>query len=151
MFLRKYTPSDCPALMALFRQTVHTVNAGDYTPEQLDAWTSGQDPVCWNQSLLDHESFVAVENDRIVGFGDINQNGYLDRLFVHKDHQGQGIGTALCQLLEQCVPGRKHTVHASITAKSFFEQRGYTVVEEQQVIRHGVTLTNYRMEQMRSF
>lgn len=37
MILRPYRSEDCPALAALFYDTVHTVNARDYTPEQLDA------------------------------------------------------------------------------------------------------------------
>ena len=36
--------------------------------------------------------------------------------------------------------------HASITARPFFENRGYQVVREQQVERQGVFLTNYVME-----
>ncbi len=39
--------------------------------------------------------------------------------------------------------------HASITAKPFFESRGYRAVFQQHVIRHGVVLTNYRMEKYR--
>ena len=35
--------------------------------------------------------------------------------------------------------------HASITAKPFFERRGYKAVKEQQVERKGVLLTNYVM------
>ena len=34
-------------------------------------------------------SDVALENNVIVGFGDIDNTGYLDRLFVHKDYQSQ--------------------------------------------------------------
>lgn len=41
MQIRKYRPSDCRELAELFYDTVHTVNAGDYTKEQLDAWTTG--------------------------------------------------------------------------------------------------------------
>jgi len=37
-------------------------------------------------------------------------------------------------------------VHASITAKSFFESRGYKVVKEQKIERKSVLLTNYFME-----
>ena len=37
------------------------------------------------------------------------------------------------------------TTHASITARPFFEQRGYRVVKEQQVERRGQMLTNYVM------
>ena len=80
----------------------------------------------------------------IVGFGDMASDGYLDRLYVHADHQGQGIATALCDRLEQAVQG-PITTHASITARPFFEKRGYAVIKEQTVERQGVALTNFVM------
>ena len=42
MHIRPYRSSDCPALAELFYQTVHAVNARDYSPEQLDAWADGR-------------------------------------------------------------------------------------------------------------
>ena len=38
MELRPYRPADCPALLELFRQSVHRAAAGEYTPAQLAAW-----------------------------------------------------------------------------------------------------------------
>lgn len=38
------------------------------------------------------------------------------------------------------------TTHASITAKGFFEKRGYRLIRAQQVERSGERLTNYVME-----
>ena len=62
MELRRYQQSDCEELTELFYHTVHTVNAKDYTKEQLDAWATGQaDLAKWNQSLQEHYSIVAVE------------------------------------------------------------------------------------------
>ncbi|MEE1466132.1 MAG: GNAT family N-acetyltransferase, partial [Clostridium sp.] len=46
--------------------------------------------------------------------------------------------------LERFVEGNI-TTHASITARPFFEKRGYRVVKEQEVERSGVVLTNYVM------
>ena len=40
----------------------------------------------------------------------------------------------------------KIITHASITARPFFEKRGYRVVKEQQVNRQGILLINYVME-----
>lgn len=147
MIIRKYEPSDCKALSKLFYDTVHSVAAEDYTEEQLDAWASGNvDLEKWNCSFLEHYTLVAVENEIIVGFGDIDNTGYLDRLYVHKDYQGKGIAKAICDELEQTVQDGKVTTHASITAKPFFEKRGYRVRKEQQVERQGILLTNYVME-----
>ena len=89
MQLRRYKQSDCRELAELFYNTVHTVNAADYNNEQLNAWATGHvDLEAWNKSLLEHYSIVAVDNGIIVGFGDIDQTGYLDRLYVHADYQG---------------------------------------------------------------
>lgn len=149
MTLREYRPADCKEITELFYHTVHTVNAKDYTREQLHVWATGQvDLDKWNQSLQEHYTIVAVEKDVLVGFGDIDSTGYLDRLFVHADHQRKGIAAAICDRLEQAVPGTI-TTHASITAKPFFEKRGYKVVKEQQVERQGIALTNFVMEKTR--
>ena len=157
MSIRPYRPEDCEALARLFYDAVHTVNAKDYTKAQLDVWATGNvDLEAWDRSLTAHFTLVAEENGVITGFGDMDSSGYLDRLYVHRDFQGMGVGTALCQALEQeavravrqtkadasvCI-----TTHASITARPFFEAQGYQVQREQQVERKGVLLTNYIME-----
>lgn len=146
MVLREYQSSDCRELAELFYHTVHAVNGKDYTKEQVDAWATGKvDLEKWNQSLHEHYSIVAVNDGIIVGFGDIDKTGYLDRLFVHKDYQGKGIATALCNQLEKSVQGRIIT-YASITARPFFERRNYLVLQERQVERRGILLTNFLME-----
>ena len=146
MLIREYQSSDCKELAELFYDTVHRVNARDYTKEQLDVWATGQvDLEKWNQTLKEHYSVVVVEDNAVVGFGDIDRTGYLDRLFVHSDYQGKGIATAICNQLESAIPGCIIT-HASITAKPFFEKRGYRVIKEQQVERQGIFLTNFVME-----
>lgn len=145
MKIRRYQQSDCRELAELFYHTVHTVNAKDYTKEQLDVWaTEDMDLDRWDQSLQAHYSIVAVENGRILGFGDIDKTGYLDRLYVHASCQRRGIASAICDRLEQFYGGNI-TTHASITARPFFEKRNYKVVTEQQVERQGLFLTNYVM------
>ena len=122
------------------------MNAKDYTKEQLSVWATGSvDLQKWNRSLLEHYSLVAVEGGGIAGFGDIDQTGYLDRLYVHRDYQRKGIATAICDGLERTVQG-KITTHAYITARPFFEKRGYTVIKEQRVERQGIALVNFVME-----
>lgn len=149
MLIREYQTSDCKEITELFYNTVHTVNAKDYTKEQLDVWATEQvDLVKWNQSLQEHYSIVAIEDEVIVGFGDIDKTGYLDRLFVHADYQRRGIATAICNKLEQAVKG-DITTHASITAKPFFEKRGYKILKKQEVERQGIFLTNFIMKKDR--
>ena len=146
--LHPYRPEDCPALAHLFYETVHTVCAADYTPAQLEAWApgSGPDLAAWDASFQAHTTLVAEIGGRLAGFGDLDPAaGCLDRLYVHKDLQGRGVATALCNALEEASAGPVVT-HASVTARPFFARRGYRVLRAQQVERRGVTLANYVME-----
>lgn len=144
--LRRYRESDAEEIRRLFYFTVHTVNAKDYTGAQLNAWAPKEyDLEKWSKSFGEKFCVVAVENGAIVGFGDIDETGCLDRLFVHHEHQNEGIGTAICDALEKTANG-KITTHASITAKPFFENRGYKTVKEQLVERNGIKLKNFVMQ-----
>ena len=147
MKIRRYAPDDTDEIINLFYNTVHTVNACDYTSEQLDAWAPrNMDSAEWNASFKRHFAVVATDGKKIIGVGDIDANGYLDRLYVHKDFQGKGIATAICNRLESEIGTKTIITHASITAKSFFEKRGYKLVKRQEVERQGILLTNYIMQ-----
>lgn len=144
--LRKYQPEDCPAMIQLFVETVQAVNIRNYTQMQIDAWAGGKmDAAEWNRSFLAHETVVAVRGQTLVGFGDLAADGYLDRLYVHRDFQGRGIARAICDWLEMKYAGTEITTHASVTAQPFFEKRGYQTVSCRQVERNRILLTQYVM------
>lgn len=148
MVVRRYLKADLEDVIEIFRNTVHKVNIKDYTQEQVDAWAPNSiNREDWNKILSEHHTFVALKDSIIIGFGDIDNTGYLDRLYVHHDYQRQGVATQLCAKLESMIDyDTKIITHASITAKPFFEKRGYSVVTEQFVERSGVFLKNYIME-----
>lgn len=117
---------------------------------QLDVWATGQvDLAAWDRSFREHDTVVAVEDGCIVGAADMDTVGYLDRLHVHKDHQGEGIATALCDQPEG-VHRASFTTLASINARSFFEKRGYRVLQELQAERGELGLTNFVMEKAKN-
>lgn len=147
MKLRSYRPADLAEIETVFYDTVHTVTVRDYTAAQRDAWASGKvDSEQWNESFLAHHTVIAEQDGKILGFGDMDAEGYLDRLYVHKDFQRQGIATAICDVLERAAETDFFTVHASNTARPFFEKRGYALLKEQQVERCGVLLANFVMK-----
>ena len=145
MELRKYSGSEMKDITELFYQTVHTVNAADYNREQLDAWApKDNDYEHLKAALRNNLTLLAIEDGKITGFADIDENGYLDHLFVHKDYQRRGIASALCSRMEEGF--KRIETHASITARPFFEKRGYVVVKAQDVEIRGEVLRNYVME-----
>lgn len=149
MQLRPYACRDLQYLTQLFYDTVHTVCAKDYTAAQLDAWAGkDMDQAAWDRSFTTHFTLVAEEGGMLLGFADLNGE-YLDRLYVHHACLRRGVATALVDALESHARLCKRTcitTHASITARPFFEQRGFRVVREQTVLRGGVELNNFLME-----
>lgn len=116
--------------------------------ELLNTWIEEEKSNRW-KSLLDNIAYLVEIDDVIIGFADITIEGYLDRLFVHKDYQRKRIASQLVKKLESLLILRgvkKITTEASITAKPFFERMGYLVVREQNKQSGGVTLTNFLME-----
>ena len=92
--LRPYEEGDLQAVVSLFYDTIHSVNLEDYTPEQADAWAPKEpDSSRWRNLLTGEDTWVAVQDGRIVGFA--NRDGeYFDCLYVHKDYQRRGVAKA---------------------------------------------------------
>ena len=148
--IRQVNLSDIPALQELYQHTVLTVNRKDYTAEEVADWAScGDDTSHWGE-LFEEQHYVVAENEEgvIVGFGSVNDDGYMHTLFVHKDFQHQGIATSLYKYLEAYARERgakRLTSEFSITEKPFFEKQGFQVDEEQKRKANQMCLTNYKM------
>ncbi|VTT98997.1 acetyltransferase : Glr3142 protein OS=Gloeobacter violaceus (strain PCC 7421) GN=glr3142 PE=4 SV=1: Acetyltransf_10 [Gemmataceae bacterium] len=146
---RPFRRDDVPALFELFRGTVHRVNSRDYSPEQVAAWAPPEtNPARW-ETLASRFAVVAEVGGDVAGFADLEPDGHVDRFFVHADHQGRGVGTAMmAAILSEAGRLRVPRLFAevSITARPFFERHGFDVLAEQQVVVRGVSLTNFRME-----
>lgn len=95
MEIREYTSNDLHEILKPFCDTVLTVNSRDYTFEQIAAWTKNINAQKQDSSLSAHYPLVAVIDGQIVGFGDMGDSGYLDRLYVHNNYQRMGTATAI--------------------------------------------------------
>jgi putative acetyltransferase len=150
--LRPYRPDDAPALLALFRDTIRRVNCRDYSPKQIAAWASDDiDTVSWFGRFTGRFVPVAEEDDRPVGFAELEASGHIDRVYVSADHQRRGIGRQLLAavLAEARRAGLARLfTEASITALPFFEAHGFTVLAPQVMTCRGVEFVNYRIERV---
>ncbi|ARV60505.1 GNAT family N-acetyltransferase [Nostocales cyanobacterium HT-58-2] len=152
MKIRIYEIDDTEEIMKLFYNTVHEVNIRDYTKEQVDAWApTNMDIQVWIQGLKSKLTYVAEESHKILGFGELEENGHIDRFYCHKDFQGRGVGTQILEQIElkaRSLGIKKLFTEASITAKPFFERKGFIVVRKQQVERRGQKFINFQMEKV---
>lgn len=148
--VRPVRENDIPELRELFRSTVLSVNIRDYTREEAEDWASCGDSIGHWRELLSENTFIAAIDvcGKIIGFSSMNANGHLHSMFVHKDWQNKRVATVLLSEVENLAA--KYGVaeiisEVSITARPFFEKRGYEVVKTQKRRANRLELTNFVM------
>ena len=148
--IREAQQTDTIALKELFQYTVLAVNSKDYSQAEVEDWAScGDDLSNIEEMIKTHYFIVAVnQQSQIVGFSSITSQGYLHSMFVHKDFQGKGIATMLLEEIERYAITAgimRITSEVSLTARPFFEKKGYIVKEEQKRKANQLSLTNFWM------
>ena len=148
--IRKYTKSDVQSLLALFHDTVHSINRKDYTTEQLNAWmpSAVESMDIWKDRFKKEKTLIAESDGKVVGFGGL-QDKQIGMLYVAGDFQGKGAGTALLKTLEKKLRKagvQTATAEVSITARPFFEKRGYSWVKDNRKMVNGQEFLNFFME-----
>ena len=148
--IRAALQSDDVELKNLFQNTVLAINRRDYLQAEVEDWASCGDDLSNIEDMIKTHYFIVAINQQleIVGFSSITPQGYLHSMFVHKDFQGEGIATMLLNEIEQYAITNgiiRITSEVSLTARPFFEKRGYIVEEEQKRKANQLSLTNFWM------
>ena len=144
MLIRLFQEQDSEQIAQLFHDTIREVNIRDYLPAQVQAWA----PVDlyftdWTEDCSSNFTYVAEEENKIIGFAQLETDGHIDCFFCHKDYQRCGVGTRLYRAIEAKALELKIErlfVEVSITARAFFKSRGFSVVKEQQVTCRGLVV-----------
>ncbi|WP_427872092.1 GNAT family N-acetyltransferase [Flavobacterium sp. MMS24-S5] len=150
MTFRNAAISDLNEMQQLYIETIQSVCKNDYNPEQIKAWTYGiNNKERWLEVIEKQYVLLAVIENKIAGFATLKNGNYIDFFYIHKDFQRQGIADKLLAELEleaQKQHSKMITSDISITAKPFFEKKGFVAKAEQKNIRLNVELINYKME-----
>lgn len=148
--LRTAVIEDIPGIIEMYRQTVFTVNAKDYTPAQIKVWADGAlNLQRWEAAIKDQYFVLAEEHTTpglksdpslkkegsniVAGFSSLAKEGYLDFMYVSKDFQRCGVASKLLAAIEQKAKEQKNSEiysHVSKTAKGFFQKMGYEHKED---------------------
>lgn len=147
--IRRYEPPDAAPTLRLFERAIRITARARYTEQQVSAWLGGgRDLDEWDRDRRATETFVAVLDDQVVGFADLAENGYVDRLFVDPDFGRRGVGARLLDHVRHRARARGITrlsTHASLVARPVFEAAGFVVVERETVRRGDVELDRFVM------
>jgi putative acetyltransferase len=150
MNFRKATLADLKEMQELFVATIKSVCQKEYNKQQIEVWTSGvNNTERWIEVIEKQFVLLALIENKIVGYGTLKDSNYIDFFYIHKDFQRQGIANNLLTRLELEAKKRSSktiTSDISITAKPFFEKKGFIVKAKQKNIKSGVELINYKME-----
>ena len=151
IIVRKYKPEDSQDLADIYYNTIHLINIQHYTDEQIKVWApdTSLESSEWAKKFEKTKPLVAMIGEIIVGFVEFEPNGHIDCFYCHHNYIGCGVGSILMKsVYEIAIQKEIKRIFAevSITARPFFEKQGFTVIEEQTVVLHGVKLINYKME-----
>jgi putative acetyltransferase len=134
MKLRKFKIGDEKYLSKLHEETIRNINSKDYSVEQIETWPSILNNYSnFLETLKNNICYVIELNKNIVGFGDMSYSGEIYRLYTSKDFQGLGIASKILNKLEQEAKKLKIkniTLESSLTAKTFYESKGYVIIEK---------------------
>lgn len=149
MTIRRYQPGEESGIWDVYFRATHESNARDYHPDLLNRWApADQDMTEWRERCLQKNPFVAIMEDRIVGMAELERDGFVDYFYVSPDFQGRGIGSGLLARLEHEAREMKAsllTADVSLTAKEFFEARGFIVTEAKLNVIIGHPAPNFAM------
>jgi putative acetyltransferase len=144
-----YHSSWLPRLISLFSRAVHAIPVQHYSNKQKDAWAPKDlDQNRWEKKLQSVRPYLALVDEKLLGFMSMDEDGYIDLMYVDPDFQRKGVGKALFDYLRRSAFKRNipsMSTYASKVARPFFEQMGFAVVQENQVELRGETLTTFTM------
>lgn len=145
-----FRKEDLDELIQVFRDAIR-LNANEhYSAAQLDAWAKkADDRDAFAASLDEGWVRVAVDDDGIVGFAQINMPGHIAMLHTAPRVARQGVGTLLLDdmlALGEAMGADVLTVEASSVARDLFAFFGFTETATEVVERHGVSFTRHLMQ-----
>lgn len=127
LLLRPASEADLPTLaevhLAARRAAGDSFPPGAHGDEEVRAWVASWD-------LTAYDVWLATLGERVAGYARCTPS-WLDDLYVHPDHQGSGVGTALFELVTTLRPQGfcLWVFESNEPARAFYRRRGCLELE----------------------
>jgi putative acetyltransferase len=149
---RRARPDDAEEILAIKRAAIEDLEHWQYSPEQVDAWKPKDSYLDTFEEAIGDDRFVVHVGERdgdIVGYGALNvPDERIDAVYVHPDHHGHGVATALVKQLElsaQFQGIERIDIVAARNAVPFYESVGYWRLDDEVTTIEDVDVVFVRM------
>ena len=142
------TSDQLQSAIVLIHSSIDALNGKDYSQQEISAMKKYQNKESLQTKLnRGAKYFIAVDGDRIVGIGGIEEDS-VSTVFVDPKYKGKGIGKAIMGLIENAALDSGITqigLGSTITARGFYEKQGFYQVKEQFLELQGLKIKMYLM------
>ena len=110
-------------------RAIQEVCKSHYSQKEIEDWSEALKPTRYNEPIKRGAFFVAVDDNVIVGFGNLNQDsGEIEAVYVAPEYVRRGVGREILQTLENVARDGGLTrlrLSSSMNAVQFYENAGY--------------------------
>ncbi len=147
--IRPYHDGDEVSLVEVFKRSILGIAPARYNARQVRVWSnSAADTAAWRKRMMQHETFVALERDRFVGWIELAADGHIEMLYCAPEATRRGTADelyakALARAKELQL--QRLFAEASVFAESFFLRHGWSIDGRDVIVRSGVATPRARM------
>lgn len=155
-----YQAAYAQSVSQLFHDAIHAIDESQYCAADKSAWSAKpRSAYHWHKRMSQTKAWLVVDSSVIsagkpvcCGFINIetgyHSQGYIDSLYVHPAHQGQGVAKSLYEAMESWARAQGYTeltVDASRLSKSLFLSYGFKVNHKSYQEKLGQIIMGYLM------
>ena len=127
--IRRATQRDRESIWNVHIRAIQEVCKSHYSQKEIEDWSEVIKPTRYNEPIKRGAFFVAVDDNVIVGFGNLNQDsGEIEAVYVAPEYVRRGVGREILQALESVardVGLKLLRLSSSLNAVQFYENAGY--------------------------
>lgn len=149
MIFRHYKKGEESLLFEVFYSSIHMNANNNYTEKQLDSWA----PLFfnldeWRKKIEAINPFVLIVDNIIIGYADLQENGYIDHFFIRGGYNKKGYGSSLLKHIINIAKEKNILTlesNVSLAAQRLFEKFGFKIIKRNKVLIRKEILDNALM------